>query len=93
VNVATADVITDFSFAELDLIDLSLIDADVYAAGNQAFRFIGTEAFSGTPGEINYYIDSRGDTVIQLQTGMDADVEGVIRLVGFHGPEASWFVL
>jgi Ca2+-binding RTX toxin-like protein len=88
----TADVIWDFSFAEGDRIDLSLIDANVYAAGNQAFTFIGTAAFSGRPGEINYYHDN-GDTIIQMQTGTSADVEGVIRIWGIVTPEASWFVL
>ena len=54
-TAATADVVADFNRAEGDRIDLSAIDADVYAAGNQAFTFIGTAAFSGTPGEIRYY--------------------------------------
>ena len=85
-------MITDFNFAEGDRIDLCGIDADVYAAGNQAFTFIGAAAFSGTPGEINYY-HSGGNTYIQLQTGTSADVEGVIRLDGIVTPEASWFVL
>jgi serralysin len=68
------------------------IDADVYASGNQAFTFIGTAAFSGTPGEIRYY-HSEGDTYLELQLGTSADIEGVIRLVGVHTPQASWFVL
>ena len=92
VTVGTADVIDDINVAEGDRIDLSEIDADIYATGNQAFRFIGTAAFSGTPGEINYAFVA-GETVIQLQTGVDADVEAVIRLNGFFTPEASWFVL
>ena len=52
VTAATADVILDFT--ESDYISVSLIDANVIAAGNQAFTFIGNAAFSGTPGEINY---------------------------------------
>jgi Ca2+-binding RTX toxin-like protein len=92
ITPGTADWIYDFDFAEGDRIDLGLIDADVYAAGNQAFAFIGTAAFSGTPGEIRYY-HSGGSTYIEMQTGTSADVEGVIRLHGIHTPEASWFVL
>jgi Ca2+-binding RTX toxin-like protein len=92
VTVDTADVIDDIAIADGDRIDLSQIDADLYATGNQAFRFIGTAPFSGTPGEINYAFVA-GETVIQLQTGVDADVEAVIRLNGFFTPEASWFVL
>jgi Ca2+-binding RTX toxin-like protein len=89
---AAADVVYDFGFAEGDRIDLNHIDADVYAAGGQAFTFVGTDAFSGTPGEVRYY-HSGGNTYLEIQTGMSVDVEGVIRLVGIHTPEASWFVL
>jgi len=92
VTVPTMDVISDFNFAQGDRIDLSGIDADTYAAGDQAFRFIGQGAFTGTPGEINYFY-SAGNTIIQLQTGMDPDVEGGIVLSGIHTPDASWFVL
>jgi Ca2+-binding RTX toxin-like protein len=88
----TADLVTDFNFAEGDRLDLSGIDADVYAAGNQAFTFIGTAAFSGAPGEINYY-HAGGDTFIQLQTGTAVDIEGLIHLSGIHTPTASWFIL
>ena len=91
-TIASADTLADFDDAEGDQIYVSHIDADVYAAGNQAFTFIGQAAFSGTPGEINYY-HYDGATYIQLQTGESPDVEGVIRLVGIHDPEASWFYL
>jgi serralysin len=92
IDQATADRIRDFHVSENDRIDLSGIDADVYAPGNQAFTFIGSGAFSGTPGEINYY-HVGNETIIQLQTGMSADVEAVIRLDGILTPQASWFVL
>jgi Ca2+-binding RTX toxin-like protein len=92
VTVPTMDLVTDFNFAQGDRISLSAIDADVYADGNQTFTFIGTSAFSGTPGEVNYY-HSGGDTIIQMQTGTSADIEGGIRIAGIHTPDASWFVL
>jgi Ca2+-binding RTX toxin-like protein len=92
VTVPTMDVISDFHFAEGDRIDLGDVDANVYAPGNEAFTFIGQGAFTGTPGEINYYY-SGGNTVIQLQTGTSADIEGGIVLEGLHTPDASWFVL
>jgi Ca2+-binding RTX toxin-like protein len=91
-TAATADRIMDFNAGEGDLIYLSGIDANVYAADNQAFTFIGNAAFSGTPGEVRYY-HSGGNTYLQLQTGMEVDIEGVIRIDGIHTPEASWFVL
>jgi Ca2+-binding RTX toxin-like protein len=87
-----ADSIVDFSFAAGDRIDLQAIDANIVGAGDQAFTFIGTAAFSGAPGELRYY-HSGGDTFIEMQTGTALDVEGVIRLTGTQTPEASWFVL
>jgi Ca2+-binding RTX toxin-like protein len=88
----SADVIHDFNRPQGDVIDLSAIDADMYAAGNQAFTFIGTAAFSGTPGEVRYY-HSGGNTYIEMQIGLFTDVEGVIRLDGIHNPTAGWFDL
>jgi Ca2+-binding RTX toxin-like protein len=101
-EAAYADVITDFNFAQNDRIDLSLIDADIYAAGNQAFNFIGMEEFTLTadlddgdtvvPGEIRYY-HANGNTYIEMQTGTSNDPEGVICLQGIHDPQDSWFML
>jgi Ca2+-binding RTX toxin-like protein len=49
------DLITDFNRAEGDLIDLHGIDADVHAAGNQAFTFIGDASHPFTaPGQISF---------------------------------------
>jgi Ca2+-binding RTX toxin-like protein len=93
VVVPTSDLVGDFDFAEGDLLDLRGIDADVYAAGDQGFTFIGTAAFSGTPGEINYYYYEDGWTIIQLQTGTSTDVEGLIILAGIHVPNESWIML
>jgi Ca2+-binding RTX toxin-like protein len=92
VSIPDMDVIDDFTAAQGDLIDLSSVDADVFAAGNQAFTFIGQAGFSGTPGEINF-IHVDGKTIIQMQTGTSADIEGGIVLQGLHTPEASWFLL
>lgn len=64
------DTIWDFSRAQKDKIDLSAIDASTKSAGNQAFSFIGTKAFSGKAGELRYdkqasdtyvYADVNGD--------------------------------
>jgi Ca2+-binding RTX toxin-like protein len=98
VTFETMDRIMDFNFAAGDRIDLRRIDADVYAGGDQMFDFNGTADFTrradGTyvPGEINYYY-SGGDTVIQMQTGTSADIEGGIRLAGIHTVDDSWFIL
>lgn len=57
------DVITDFSRADAEKIDLKLIDASTKISGDQAFAFIGTQAFHKKAGELRYEIKS-GDTYI-----------------------------
>src|SRR5215211_4781612 len=85
------DRIVDFQDG-VDAIDLSQIDSNVYASGNQAFNFIGTAAFSGKPGEVRYY-HSGSNTYIEMQTGASVDIEGAIRLDGIHTPNVTWFSL
>jgi Ca2+-binding RTX toxin-like protein len=48
------DLIADFQ-SGLDKIDLSRIDANSTIAGDQAFSWIGTAAFSGSAGELRTY--------------------------------------
>jgi Ca2+-binding RTX toxin-like protein len=95
VDPNSIDVINDFNPAEGDLIDLGAIDANVRAAGNQAFSFIGTAAFSGAPGEIRYYQEPFCITATFLQINTDSDIEpeAMIMLEGILAPEANWFVL
>jgi serralysin len=50
---ASRDRIMDFVRAQGDRIVLSSIDANANAAGNQAFKFIGTAAFTGA-GQLRY---------------------------------------
>jgi serralysin len=62
------DAINDFSSLEQDKIDISAIDANVGLAGNQAFVFINTSAFSSVPGQLRFadqavYGDINGDSV------------------------------
>jgi serralysin len=48
------DQILDFSHLQGDKIDLSGIDADVHAGGNQGFHYIGTHAFTHHAGELRF---------------------------------------
>ena len=91
-STLAADWVWDFNAAQGDDLNITNIDANVYAGGDQDFTFIGNAAFSGTPGEVRYY-HSGGNTYIEMQTGTSVDVEGIIRLVGIHNPDASWFLL
>ncbi|PTQ12339.1 hypothetical protein CLG96_07345 [Sphingomonas oleivorans] len=69
-----SDHIRDFTF-DADRIDLSGIDADGKAGGNQPFRFIGSSAFTGHAGELNFV--TRGPSGGALgQTMLQGDVNG-----------------
>jgi Ca2+-binding RTX toxin-like protein len=98
-KVELMDVIQDFTFdvdvdGDRDVIDLSGIDADTTTPWhqNEAFTFIGTDDFSGKPGEVRYYhLD--GNTIISMQTGEIGDPEAGIVLWGLHDPTEDWFIL
>jgi Ca2+-binding RTX toxin-like protein len=83
---AAADRIEDFVNV-VDKIDLAGIDSNSGLAGDQAFSFIGTAAFSGTAGELRYMFDGT-DTWLQGDVDGDsvADVEiaftGALALYG-----------
>ncbi|HZH27651.1 MAG TPA: choice-of-anchor Q domain-containing protein [Azospirillaceae bacterium] len=54
------DVILDFVTAEGDRLDISAIDANPYRDGNQAFAFIGRNAFTGSAGQLHLVSTSTG---------------------------------
>jgi Ca2+-binding RTX toxin-like protein len=62
------DVICDWGFGN-DKIDLGLIDANSALAGNQAFSWLGTEAFAGHAGDL--HVRQEGSTTI-----VEGDVDG-----------------
>ncbi len=87
----TADYITDFSGKGGDRIDLKLIDADVKKKGDQAFSFIGKNAFTKA-GQVSYEKIGR-ETYVYLNTDSDKAAEGVIKLKGAIDFSKGWFVL
>jgi hypothetical protein len=79
----TTDRIRDFAKGA-DLIDLSRIDADASAAGNQSFSFIGSAAFDGKAGELRFdtsmvltrvLADVDGDAAADLEIRLDGSVQ------------------
>lgn len=69
------DVITDF-VSRVDKIDLSAIDAKTNVAGNDAFTFIGSAAFSGVSGQVRFAggvvsgdVDGDGSADFYIQIG------------------------
>lgn len=73
------DTIFDFSIAQGDRIDLRGIDANTGLAGDQAFAFVGTTAFSGTAGELRYQITA-GDTFVYGDVNGDGRADFAIML-------------
>jgi Ca2+-binding RTX toxin-like protein len=86
-----AEIVTDFKKAEGDFLYFTPMDANETVAGNQDFTFIGTNLFTA-PGQINT-VTNGVDTFIQLNTNADPTVDGVIKVLGVHTVDASWFAL
>ncbi|MFE0756486.1 hypothetical protein ACFW16_21165 [Inquilinus sp. NPDC058860] len=87
-----ADLITDFSHAQADKIDLHLIDANTGAGGDQAFSFIGTGAYTGAAGQLRYVV-SGGVTTIGGDLNGDKVTDFQIKLTGSIALVAGDFVL
>jgi Ca2+-binding RTX toxin-like protein len=91
---ANSDTISDFNPLIGDLIALNPIDADSNAGnGDTAFMFVGdaSNPFTGA-GQVSWLIGGP-DTYILLNTDGDASADGVIRVLGAHTVDASWFAL
>ena len=92
-TAAATDHIVDFEDTT-DLIELGAIDADTLADGDQAFSFIGSNAFSHTAGELRAY-QSGSDWFVEGDVDGDGNADLVIQVTTFNGHvmAASDFVL
>jgi len=68
------DTIYDFNRSQSDKIDLRSIDADTNMANDQAFKFIGSDAFHKKAGELRYETRS-GDTYIYADVNGDGKAD------------------
>jgi Ca2+-binding RTX toxin-like protein len=84
------DVITDFETGT-DLIDLSIIDANLALAGDQAFTFTAGVAPTNTAGAV-WTTEAGGDTIIFVDRDGDGIDMGII-LEDVTGITASDFIL
>jgi Ca2+-binding RTX toxin-like protein len=74
------DMVTDFRASQRDVIDLSAIDANTKAAGNQAFRWRGGKRFTKRAGQLRFSggvlsgdVDGDGRADLQIRlTGVSA---------------------
>jgi len=89
---SSADLITDFTVGQGDLIDLSLIDAIVLTIANEAFSYIGSSAFTAAGQARSYF--SGGATFVDLNTNHDFYApEMIIAFSGIISLKASNFIL
>ncbi|HEX8450118.1 MAG TPA: RTX toxin, partial [Allosphingosinicella sp.] len=70
--------------AGTDKIDLGRIDADSLTAGDQAFSWIGSNAFSGSAGQLRAYQDG-GSWFVEGDTDGNGSADFVIML-SLDGP-------
>jgi Ca2+-binding RTX toxin-like protein len=86
------DVIKDFSHAQGDKINVTDIDANNRAKGDQDFTFIGTHEFDKI-GQVRYE-HRGGNTYVELNVdSYPRDAETVIMLQGIRHLKASDFIL
>ncbi|HEY0085813.1 MAG TPA: M10 family metallopeptidase C-terminal domain-containing protein, partial [Allosphingosinicella sp.] len=76
-TAATRDTI--MNFATGDRIDLSLIDANANTAGNDAFAFIGSGAFTNAAGQVRAY-QSGAEWIVEADVNGDGTADLVIGL-------------
>ncbi|HEY8592025.1 MAG TPA: calcium-binding protein [Sphingomicrobium sp.] len=85
------DYINDFE-VQADVIDLSAIDADLTASGDQAFTFIGGASFSGLGGEVRG-ANENGSYVLLADVNGDKVADFIIDLGVAPALSATNFVL
>lgn len=89
---AKGETIVDFSHAEGDRINLSALDANSVATGNQAFSFLGTGAFTKVAGQLHYEV-SGSDSYLAGDTNGDGIADFRILMKGVNSFVASDFLL
>ena len=85
---AGRDVITDFSLAEGDKIDLHYIDANTTVAGDQAFTFIGAANFNSVAGQLHFQ-----GGILSGDVNGDGKADFEVQVTGVASPVAADFML
>ncbi len=85
------DTVRDLVRAQSDRIDLSAIDADTSTAGDQAFTFVGSAAFSRTAGELRAVTSGANSTVFGDVNG-DGVADFAIQVLGIDAMQATDFI-
>ena len=95
-NVAARqrDIITDFQ-AGTDRFNISAIDANSGTAGNEAFSFIGSAAFTaGVAGQVrSSFVVNTGKTLVEVDVNGDAVADFAVQLTGLITMQTTDFIL
>lgn len=83
---------TIFDFKSNDRIDVSALDANLKAGGDQSFKFVGTKVFSGHAGELRY-TKKDSDTLIYGDVNGDKKADFSIHLDDAVTMKAGYFFL
>jgi Ca2+-binding RTX toxin-like protein len=92
VKLTGRDTIIDFDSSQADQIDLHSIDANVLKKGNQAFEFIGSEAFDDRAGQLRFKASGL-DTVVYGDVNGDGKADFAVTLKGVSTLEVGDFLL
>ncbi|MEY4248806.1 MAG: hypothetical protein RJA87_439 [Pseudomonadota bacterium] len=90
-TLAAPDLITDFTRADGDYIDLSRIDANSTLAGDQAFSFV--TAFSKQAGQATLsYNATTKTTTFSADVNGDGVADFVLQIAGQHDTALGWMI-
>lgn len=92
-KVSAPDLITDFNYAQGDRIGLVGIDANALIAGDQAFTYIGSGAFTGVAGQFRVTSSGNGTWLASGDVNGDAVADFAIAIQSASAPSADWFLL
>jgi Ca2+-binding RTX toxin-like protein len=91
-TLSAKDTILDFKASQGDKINLSAIDANSNASGNQSFKFIGEKSFTGVAGELRYVQNDKSTNIYGDVDG-DKKVDFAVALISLIDLKAGDFLL
>jgi Ca2+-binding RTX toxin-like protein len=89
---ASVDTIFDFASSEGDRIKVLSIDANTATTADEAFRFVGTAAFTKSAGELRYEVKG-SDAYVYGDINGDGAADVAIKLVGVSSLTKADFLL
>jgi Ca2+-binding RTX toxin-like protein len=89
---AEQDIVFDFSRVQKDKLHLTSMDANSTVSGNQAFTFVGNQAFHSRAGELRYE-KIGSNTLVRADVDGDGFADFSVKLKGLHSLAKGDFYL